>query len=377
MAPRGASSRRSRRVVQRPGGRGRALGFRPTPPAGSTRQEDGTGMSALPDRANVVVIGAGIVGNSLAYHLALAGWRDIVLLDKGTLPNPGGSTGHASNFIFLTDHSKEMTAFTLESVRQYQELGVFTQSGGIEVARTPERMEELKRRMASSTSWGIEAELLTPGRGQGARPVHRRDGHPRRLLHPGRRRRRLAPGRHADARARPVELGALTIGRGRRGRPGSTSSDGRDPARPHRRGRHRGRRRRHRLRRLEPADRADGRRVDPADAGRPPDDQRRPGPALRRHGRRDQVPDRARHGHQHVRAPARRRPRGRLVRPPADPHGPRRHPVDRGVRAVADRAAVHPGGLRAPDGAGARARPGDRSATRRSASATRSTACCR
>ncbi|MDO8484851.1 MAG: FAD-dependent oxidoreductase, partial [Candidatus Limnocylindrales bacterium] len=102
-------------------------------------------MSALPDRAKVVVIGAGIVGNSLAYHLALAGWRDIVLVDKGTLPNPGGSTGHASNFIFLTDHSKEMTAFTLESVRQYKEFGVFTQSGGIEVARTPERMEELKR----------------------------------------------------------------------------------------------------------------------------------------------------------------------------------------------------------------------------------------
>jgi len=119
-------------------------------------------MSALPDRANVVVIGAGIVGNSVAYHLALAGWREIVLLDKGTLPNPGGSTGHASNFIYLTDHSKEMTAFTLESVRQYKELGVFTQSGGIEVARTPERMEELKRRIASSRSWGIDSELLTP-----------------------------------------------------------------------------------------------------------------------------------------------------------------------------------------------------------------------
>src|SRR5664279_1466267 len=119
-------------------------------------------MSGLPERARVVVIGAGIVGNSLAYHLAEQGWRDIVLLDKGPMPNPGGSTGHASNFIFLTDHSKEMTAFTLDSVRQYKELGVFTQSGGIEVARTPERMEEFKRRMASSKSWGIDAELVTP-----------------------------------------------------------------------------------------------------------------------------------------------------------------------------------------------------------------------
>jgi glycine cleavage system aminomethyltransferase T/glycine/D-amino acid oxidase-like deaminating enzyme len=119
-------------------------------------------MSSLPARADIVIIGAGIVGNSLAYHLARLGRRDIVLLDKGTLPNPGGSTGHASNFIFPTDHSKEMTALTLDSVRQYQELGVFTQSGGIEVARTDERMQELTRRMASSRSWGIESGLLDP-----------------------------------------------------------------------------------------------------------------------------------------------------------------------------------------------------------------------
>src|SRR5207342_189360 len=119
-------------------------------------------MSVLPGRARVVIIGAGIVGNSMAHHLARLGWRDIVLIEKGALPNPGGSTGHASNFIFLTDHSREMTALTADSVEQYKELGVFTQSGGIEVARTPERMEELKRRMASSRSWGIESELVTP-----------------------------------------------------------------------------------------------------------------------------------------------------------------------------------------------------------------------
>ncbi|MBI3648752.1 MAG: FAD-dependent oxidoreductase [Actinobacteria bacterium] len=119
-------------------------------------------MSAPPKEANVVVIGAGIVGNCMAYQLALHGWKDIVLLDKGPLPNPGGSTGHASNFIFLVDHSKEMTDFTLDSVRQYEELGVFTRSGGIEVARTTERVQELKRRLASSRSWGIESELLSP-----------------------------------------------------------------------------------------------------------------------------------------------------------------------------------------------------------------------
>jgi glycine cleavage system aminomethyltransferase T/glycine/D-amino acid oxidase-like deaminating enzyme len=120
-------------------------------------------MSTLPGRARAVVIGAGIVGNSVAYHLHQQGWSDLVLIDKGPFPNPGGSTGHASNFIFPVDHSKEMTALTADSVRQYRELGVFTQSGGIEVARTEERMQELRRRMSSALSWGVDGvSLVTP-----------------------------------------------------------------------------------------------------------------------------------------------------------------------------------------------------------------------
>jgi glycine cleavage system aminomethyltransferase T/glycine/D-amino acid oxidase-like deaminating enzyme len=119
-------------------------------------------MSTLPSRARCVVIGAGIVGNSLVHHLARLGWRDIVQLDKGPLPNPGGSTGHASNFIFPVDHSKEMTELTLDSMRQYKELGVFTECGGIEVARTPERMTELQRRVSSAKSWGVESRMVTP-----------------------------------------------------------------------------------------------------------------------------------------------------------------------------------------------------------------------
>ncbi|WP_248580288.1 FAD-dependent oxidoreductase [Nocardioides sp. InS609-2] len=119
-------------------------------------------MAQVPTTADVVVIGAGIVGNSLVDHLTRLGWKNVVQIDKGPLPNPGGSTGHASNFIFTVDHSREITDLTLDSVRQYQEMGVFTQSGGFEIARTEERMEELRRRMSSAKAWGIESELVTP-----------------------------------------------------------------------------------------------------------------------------------------------------------------------------------------------------------------------
>jgi glycine cleavage system aminomethyltransferase T/glycine/D-amino acid oxidase-like deaminating enzyme len=119
-------------------------------------------MSDTPTRASAVVIGAGIVGNSLVYHLSQQGWRDVVLVDKGPLPNPGGSTGHASNFVFPIEYSRLMFELTRDSTEQYKALGVFTESGGIEVARTEERMRELKRRITKAKAWGIPAEHLTP-----------------------------------------------------------------------------------------------------------------------------------------------------------------------------------------------------------------------
>ena len=160
-------------------------------------------MSDLPDRAGAVVIGAGIVGNSMAYHLCRLGWKDVLLLDKGPMPNPGGSTGHASNFIFPVDHSKEMTLFTQESVRQYKELGVHVECGGIEVARTAERMDELQRRMSSAAAWGEPAEI-DAGRGEEARSVPRRECDPglvstRRRWAPS---TRCAPGRSCASAAR-------------------------------------------------------------------------------------------------------------------------------------------------------------------------------
>src|SRR5258708_5226980 len=119
-------------------------------------------MNDIPACASAVVIGAGIVGNSLACHLMRLGWRDLVLVDKGPMPNPGGSTGHASNFIFPIEYSKMMMELTRDSTEQYQALGVFTESGGIEVARTQERMHELRRRCTAARAWEIPARMLSP-----------------------------------------------------------------------------------------------------------------------------------------------------------------------------------------------------------------------
>ena len=119
--------------------------------------------SDIPSSADTVIIGAGIVGNSLAYHLAERGRDDILLIDKGPLPDPGGSTGHASNFLMPVEHSKEMTHLTRRSIEQYKDMDTFENSEGIEVARTDERVEELERRVQSAKSWGEPGELLTPG----------------------------------------------------------------------------------------------------------------------------------------------------------------------------------------------------------------------
>jgi len=127
-------------------------------------------MDVLPSHANVVIIGAGIVGNCVAYHLARHSWKELLLIDKGPLPNPGGSTGHASNFIFPVDHAKVMTQITRDSMRQYKELGVFRESGGLELARTRENLEELKRRVATAKCWGEEGEIVTPDRAKELMP---------------------------------------------------------------------------------------------------------------------------------------------------------------------------------------------------------------
>ena len=113
----------------------------------------------------VVIIGAGIVGTNLADELVSRGWTDITVVEQGPLDLPGGSTSHAPGLVFQTNPSKTMTLFaqyTVEKLLSLEKDGqtCFNQVGGLEVATTPERLEELKRKHGYASSWGIEARLI-------------------------------------------------------------------------------------------------------------------------------------------------------------------------------------------------------------------------
>jgi dimethylglycine oxidase len=122
----------------------------------------------MKDRAQLVVIGAGIVGVSAAYHLAELGITDVLVLDQGPLFETGGSTSHAPGLVFQTNGSRTMCRLAQYSVDLYS--GLETDDGpawygvgGIEVATTPERVQELKRRRGYALAYGIDGtELLTP-----------------------------------------------------------------------------------------------------------------------------------------------------------------------------------------------------------------------
>lgn len=114
----------------------------------------------------VVIIGAGIVGANLADELVSRGWNDITVVDQGPLDMPGGSTSHAPGLVFQTNASKTMTLFAKYTVEKFLSLekdgqSCFNQVGGLELATTPERLEELKRKHGYASSWGVGAHLIS------------------------------------------------------------------------------------------------------------------------------------------------------------------------------------------------------------------------
>ncbi|MFB6227693.1 MAG: FAD-dependent oxidoreductase [Halobacteriales archaeon] len=123
----------------------------------------------LPSEVGTVVIGAGIVGCNVAYQLADLGREDVLVLDKGPLPTTGGSSTHAPGIMFQTDEPKVLSKFAMYSRELYSELEtedgkrVYRETGGIEVARSEERMDYLQRRVEWGKSWGIpDPQLLSP-----------------------------------------------------------------------------------------------------------------------------------------------------------------------------------------------------------------------
>jgi len=122
-------------------------------------------MSAFPDRARVVIVGlGGIVGASIAHHLVERGWDDIVGIDKSGIPTDIGSTAHASDFCYATSHDFLSCWTTLYSIDFYEKMGHYARIGGLEVARVgdDERMDEIKRKVASAKAFGTRARLIAP-----------------------------------------------------------------------------------------------------------------------------------------------------------------------------------------------------------------------
>jgi sarcosine dehydrogenase len=121
----------------------------------------------IPERASIVIIGGGIVGCSIAYHLGKRGESDVVLLEKGELTS--GSTWHAAGLVGQLRSSLNVTTMLTYSVDLYRRLEAETEQptgwrtvGGLRLASSKDRMIELKKGATTARSFGMEMHLLTP-----------------------------------------------------------------------------------------------------------------------------------------------------------------------------------------------------------------------
>ncbi len=112
------------------------------------------------DQAQAVVIGGGITGCSVALHLARAGWRDIMLLEKGQLTS--GSTMHAAGLVTMYNASAAMMRFRRYSIDLYRELGVFDTVGSVRIASSREQLFDLQRGVSRARGIGLDVDLISP-----------------------------------------------------------------------------------------------------------------------------------------------------------------------------------------------------------------------
>jgi 4-methylaminobutanoate oxidase (formaldehyde-forming) len=123
--------------------------------------------TAIPSRADVVIIGGGVVGCSIAYHLAKLGIRDVVLLERKQLTC--GTTWHAAGLVGqlratrnLTELAKYTTNLLQGLEKETGQATGFKQNGSISVALNAERMEELRRQASMARNFGLEVDVITP-----------------------------------------------------------------------------------------------------------------------------------------------------------------------------------------------------------------------
>ena len=212
-------------------------------------------------RARAVVIGGGVVGCSVLYHLAKAGWTDVMLIERSELTS--GSSWHAAGGFHTLNgdpNVAKLQAYTVGLYRELEELsgqscGLHL-TGGVMMAGTPERMDFLRLAHAKGRCLGMQTEIITPGEAAAMFPLMDPSPFRRRALGPGRGPPR--PGRH-HPRLRQGGAGARRDDRApqprRRADPGARRHLERRHRARHRRGRARGQRRRA----LGARGRADGR----------------------------------------------------------------------------------------------------------------------
>jgi len=137
-------------------------------------------MSQVPGQASVVVVGGGIVGCSVAYHLALRGCPDVVLLERNKLTS--GTTWHAAGLVGQLRATRNLTRLAQYTTELFATLEAdtgqatgFVQRGSIAVARTPARFEELRRQAAMARTFGLEVQVISPAEVAERVPLARTD----------------------------------------------------------------------------------------------------------------------------------------------------------------------------------------------------------